>query len=98
MQKVGACPVKHRHEVIANTLHTLSGEIAHRSLIHLDLFVAVWSAILYGLHHGQTFHHRPSHTVRLDIFSEVAYLLACPYFAERYVVQCRYDAFDTDLF
>ena len=59
--------------------------------------VAVGTAIFDGLHHGQAFHHAPSHSVLLDILPKVADFFACPHFAERYVVQGCHYALHSDL-
>ena len=98
VQQVSACPVEHRHEVVAYCLHSLCGKIAHRLFVDFDLLVAVRSCIFYSLHHGQTLHHAPSHTERFNILAQVAYRLACPYFAQRHIVQGSHNALHTDLF
>ena len=97
VQQVGARPVEHGHEIIADALDALGSEIAHRLLIYLNLMVAVGTAIFDGLHHGQAFHHAPSHSVLLDILPKVADFFACPHFAERYVVQGCHYALHSDL-
>ena len=97
VQEVGARPVEHGHEVIADALDALGCEVAHRLLIYLNLMVAVGPSILDGLHHGQALHHAPSHSVLFDILSEVANLLAAPHFAERHVVQGGNYALHSDL-
>ena len=97
MEEVGTCPVEYGHEVVADAVYALCREVTQALLIDLNLVVAVGSAVLDGLHHGQAFNHAPAHAVALDILAKVANLLACPDLAKRYVVQGCNDALDTDL-
>ncbi len=97
VQEVGACPVEHGHEVVADGVYAFGREVAERLLIHLNLLVAVGAAVLDGLHHGQRLDDAPAHAVRLDVLTQLVYLFAGPYLAEGHVVQCGDDAFDPNL-
>ena len=82
MGQVGACPVEHGHEVVADAVDALGRQVAQALLVDLNLLVAVRAAILDGLHHGQALDHRPPHAVALDVFAQVANLLAGPHLAQ----------------
>ena len=97
VQQVGASPVQHGHEVIADTADALLAEVAQRLLIHLYLLVAVGTAVLDGLRHGQTLHHAPRHAVALDILLEFVNLLTGPHLTEGNVVQGGDDALYSNL-
>ena len=97
VQQVGTCPVEHGHEVVADGVDTFCRKIAQRLLIHLNLVVAVGTAVLDGLYYGQALYHTPAHAVALDVLTEVTNFLACPYFAEGYVVQSGDDALNANL-
>ena len=98
VQQVGACPVEHGHEVIADAVDALGSKVAQTLFINLNLMVAVRTAILNGLHYGQTLHHAPAHAITFDVFAEVVNLLSCPHLAKRHVVQGGHNALHADLF
>ena len=98
MQQVGACPVEHRHEVVADAVDAFSREVTQALLIHLNLMVTVRTAILDSLHHRQTLHHAPAHAITLNICFQIVDLLTCPHLTKRYVVQSSHDALHANLF
>ena len=63
VEQVGTSPVQHGHEVVADAVDAFSRKVAQALLINLNLLVAVGTAVLDGLHHGQTLHHAPAHAV-----------------------------------
>ena len=97
VEQIGASPVEHGHEVVADAMDAFCREVAQRLFVYFNLLVAVGTAVLDGLHHGQRLDNAPAHAVALNIFAEVANLLACPYFAKRYIVQGSDDTLYTDL-
>ena len=97
MEQVRASPVKHRHEVIAHAVYALLAQVCQRFLVYLYLLIAVRAAIFYRLSDGQRLYNRPSHTVTLDVFLQVAYLLASPHLAQRHIMQGRHNALNTNL-
>ncbi len=96
--EVGACPVEHGHEVVADALDALLAKVAEALLVDFNLVVAVGTAIFQRFHNGQRLHHAPFHAIRLDVDFEVMNLLTCPYLAEGHVVQGGHDAFHANLF
>ena len=98
VQQVCTCPVEHRHEVVTDAVDALGREITERFLIHFNLLITVGTAIFDGLHHGQTLHYAPAHSITLDVCLQVVNLLACPYLTKRHVVQGGDDALHTNLF
>ena len=97
MQEIGACPVEHRHEIVAHRMYALRREVAQALLVNLNLLVAVGTSVFDGLRHGQALHDAPSQPGSLDIFTQVANGLACPDFAERHIVQRGDNALDAYL-
>ena len=97
MQKVGTCPVEHRHEVVTDAVDALSGQIAQRLLIHLYLIISVGTTVFNGFYYRQALHNAPSHAVALDILTQLVYLRPCPHFAEWHVMKGCYDALDAYL-
>ena len=79
-------------------MYAFGGKIAQALLVALYLLVAVWASVFNALHHRQALHHAPAHAVAFDIFTQVAYLFAAPYFAQRHVVKCGHDALHAYLF
>ena len=98
VEQVGTCPVKHRHEVIADGMNTLKREVSQTFLISLYLLISVGTGILDALYHRQRLYHTPSHSVTFDVLLQVADLLAGPHLTIRYIVQGRNNAFHTNFF
>ena len=98
MKQIRTCPVKHRHEVVADAMDAFSREVAQAFLIDFYLLVAVGAAVLDGLHHRQTLHHAPAHSIGFNILSQVANFLTCPYFAEGHIMKGCHYALHADLF
>ena len=97
MEQVRAGPVQHRHEVVADAVDALGGEVPQRLLVHFDLLVPVGTAVFDGLHDGERLHDAPAHAVALDILAQVADLLPRPHLSQRDVVQGGHDALHADL-
>ena len=97
MLQVGACPVEHRHEIIADGLDAAASQVAQASDIVGNELVAVGAAILDALAHGQAFHHAPSESVILDILFHFHHLLLAPHHAGLDVVERCDDAFYANL-
>jgi len=95
--EVGARPVQHGHEIVANGVDALQREVFQALLVALYLLVAVGAAILDALHHGERLHHAPAHAVALYVVPEVADALAGPHFAVGHVVQGGDDALHANL-
>ena len=97
MHEVCARPVEDGHEVVADRVYPFSSEVAQALLVDSNLLIAVGTAVFDGFGDGQTLYHAPAQPRGLDVFAEVAYLLARPDLAERYVVQGGDNAFDANL-
>ena len=66
VKQVGAGPVEHGHEVVANGMDTLGCEVAQALLVNINLFIAVGTSILDCFGHGQRLDDAPTHAVTLD--------------------------------
>ena len=97
VEQVSARPVQNGHEVVADAMDALCRQVAQTLLIHLNLVVAVRTAILDGLNDWQRLYHAPAHAVALDIRLQIVNLLTCPNLTKGHIVQCGDDTFDTDL-
>ncbi len=97
VHQVGACPVEHGHEVVADGVYSFCRKVAQAFLIDLYLMVAVGAAIFYRLQNRQAFNHAPTHAVALDICSQVVDFLARPHFAKGHVVKCGDNSLNANL-
>ena len=86
VEQVGTCPVENRHEVVTYAVNAFCRQVAQRLFVDLNLVVTIGAAILNGLNDRQRLYNTPSHAIALDVFTQVAYLFAGPYLAERNVV------------
>ena len=53
MKQVGACPIKHGHEVITNGVNAFGGQVAQTFLVNFNLVVAIRAAIFNRLCNGK---------------------------------------------
>ena len=65
--------------------------------MHLNLVVAIRTAVFDCLNNRQALNYAPSHAVALDVLAQVANLLTSPNLAQRYVVQGGYNTLNSDL-
>src|SRR5574344_2170011 len=98
VQKVCACPVKYRHEVVADAVDTFGGEVAELLLVNLYLLVAVGTSVFDGLYHWEALYHTPTHAVALNVGLQVVDCFPCQHLAKRHLVEGCHDAFHTNLF
>ena len=95
--KIGAGPVEHRHEVVADRVDAFCREVTQAFLVVLYQLIPVRTAVLYAFAHRQGLHNRPAHAVALYIFTKVTDLFTRPHLAVRHVVKGGHYALHTYL-
>ena len=101
--QIGAGPVEHRHEVVADGLETGLGKVPHRGLPTLDMSLPLALLLLDVFRDGQRFDHVPDQRRRAAILARGDLALALrdvlwgPDRAGGNVVQGRDDALDASL-
>ncbi len=95
--EVGTSPVEHRHEVVADALHTLFAEVAEALFVDLNLFVAVGTRIFDSLDNRKRLYDAPSHAETLDVFLQFVDFLLSPHLTQGHIVKSGNDALHTNL-
>jgi hypothetical protein len=100
VRELGARPIEHRHEIVADRRDPAAAEIHQRLAIGVEQAVEIAFADLDGLVHGQAFDDAPAEPkrgIRLDLGLARRDLLDAPHLAIRDVVKRRDDAARTGL-
>ena len=85
--KVCACPVEHRHEVVAYGVDAFSRKVAKTDFVAFYLLIAVWTRVFNGLCDRQRLHHAPTESVAFDEKTQIVDFLLRPNVAQRHIVK-----------
>ena len=95
--QVGARPVDHGHEVVADRMDAAAAQVLQALLVGLDQRVAAGTGVLDLLAHGQALDDRPAQAGRGDVVLQGADVRFGPQFARGVLVQGGHDPFHADL-